>query len=110
MKMKYKIFHYYLGFITPESSRFRVRIKVHWFTAAGLFFLWPLTRFKLISACIENRKHPSEDSKEAINRSRWDVIGTCAFHLLPIGITIILLLLNALEVYADSISPDISHL
>ncbi|KAM3076653.1 hypothetical protein ACMFMG_007459 [Clarireedia jacksonii] len=108
--MKSKKFHHYLGFIIPESSNFRVRIKVHWFTAAGLFFLWPLTRFKLISAYIENRKHSSEHLKEAINRSRWNVIGTCTFHLLPIGITIILLLLNVLEVYSDSISPDISHL
>jgi hypothetical protein len=109
-KMNFKTFHHYLGFITTESSRLRVRIKVHWFTTIGLFFLWPLTRVKLISAYIENRKHSSEDLKEAINRSRWDVIGTCAFHLLPIGITIILLLLNVLEVYSDSISPDISHL
>ncbi|KAF5877908.1 uncharacterized protein Bfra_000071 [Botrytis fragariae] len=105
-----KTFYRRLGFPVQKSPRFRIQIKVHWFKIIGLFFLWPFTQSKLISTYMENRKHKSEDLKEATVRGRWHVARSCAFHLLPITVTIILLLLNSLEVYSDSIGSDVDNL
>ncbi|KAF7959201.1 hypothetical protein EAE96_002716 [Botrytis aclada] len=105
-----RTFYRRLGFPVQKPPKFRIQIKAHWFKIIGLFFLWPFTQSKLVSACIENRRNKSEDLKEATVRGRWHVARACSFHLLPITITIILLLLNSLEIFSDSIGPDVDNL
>jgi hypothetical protein len=108
--MKSKFLDRYLELLASKPSSFKLQIKVYWLNISSTIFLWPLTQFKLISAYIDNGKHTSEDLKEATSRNRWSVLGTCAVHLLPVIITIILFFLNGLETYSDSIGPNVSNL
>ena len=84
-----------------QLSRLVTKIK-QFLSAMWSIFCWLLRRSELVSAFADNRKLQSEIPKKAIELKRYRALGKCSKHLLPVGITASLLVLNFSTVFWEA--------
>lgn len=78
-----------------------------WLSALTVWLSWPFMRIKLLRAIVHRSTEAPEPEKRMSQKDGRSIFRSCAVHLLPITVTIVLLVINFAHIYFEDVGgPD----